>query len=69
MRRYEHFTDYLKKKNYRFNEVEFNSSMMYRAKIFNQYHRYYKHDHGETLDYASLKWEVNQYEEKLHIPN
>lgn len=68
MKIYKHFTNYLKSKNLQFNESLFNSDIMYRAKIFNQYHRQYKADCGETIDFASLEWEVEQYEEKLYIP-
>lgn len=68
MKEYKHFTDFLKKKNLRFNESEFNHDMMYRAKIFNQFHRSYQAEYGETIDFVSLKWEVENYEEHLHTP-
>lgn len=68
MKEHKHFIDYLKRKKFHFNEIEFNNNMMYRAKIFNQYHRQYIEDCGKTADLFALEWEVKLYEEKLHMP-
>lgn len=66
MNKYEEFESFLIKNSYRYNPFDFNSNMMYRAKIFNQYSKYYRDEKGaDNYEYNALQRDVNEFERKL----